>query len=68
MWFSSPKEIVFPTIINPHLSIRKLINLIGNSEMHNSAIRVLSLQKGNLHLDEDQETNKQLLKMNILEC
>ncbi|MCM4173291.1 universal stress protein [Arenibacter sp. TNZ] len=58
--FSSPKEIVFPTNYKSSFKHKELNYLIEIAKMHNSAIRVLHFKK-EIALDEDQETNKQLL-------
>lgn len=58
--FSSPKEIVFPTNYKSSFKRKELNYLIEIAKMHNSAIRVLHFKKETA-LDEDQETNKQLL-------
>jgi nucleotide-binding universal stress UspA family protein len=58
--FSTPKEIVFPTDYKSAFKRRELSYLIEIAKMHDAAIRILYISK-NPDLNENQESNKQLL-------
>lgn len=58
--FTTPKEIVFPNDYKSPVSRKELNYLVEIAKMHQTAIRVVHFKKETA-LDENQESNKQLL-------
>ncbi|NND63696.1 MAG: universal stress protein [Flavobacteriaceae bacterium] len=60
--YTSPKEIVFPTDFNIYFKNKILLTLAEIMAIHDSAIRVLNVNKEDTRLNSIQENNKDILE------